>query len=434
MRILIIDDNKDKRERVAELVSKTLTGHLAVIQQADTYEAALRCLEKSYFDLVILDILLPAADGTPSQTSSRALIRQITTGALFPSMHIIGLTAYKEVAEEERAYFDEHLLSLESYSEENSLWADKIVSRITYLMTAQRASLQYHAHNFSLDVFVMAARYQNEFLPIKERLFKTANTIKHPLWKDELTLGTIQLASGRSLNAALCCVNEMGMAPTAAVATQAITIFRPRLIGMVGMCCGFPDEKCSSPRKLMDVIIAREVSCWEEGKYVDLAKNDNEFRNRSKTRLVDDLIRDDVERIVEQAEKTIAPSLRKFAATKAYSTIKEHFSVRSKETMVRDVPDVKYAPIVSGSSVIADHKVVHEILTRHPNSIGLDMELFGLYAASDRVYGQRPSVLGVKGVADFGEAQKDDKAQIGASKVAADVFKSILNELKIFQS
>ena len=433
MRILIIDDNKLKRERVATMVAKTIDQRDAVIEQASSYETALKQLEKSFFDLVILDILLPAADGVPSQDSSRALIRQLNSGnALIPAMHIIGLTAYKNVAVEERSYFDQHLLSLEHYSEEDTLWADKIASRINYLLNAERASLQFHAKNFGLDVFVMAARHQNEFLPVKSRLFKTSTTGKHPLWKDDLTTGKINLADGRSLDAALCCVNEMGMAPTAALASQAISIFRPRLIAMVGMCCGFSDDKCASPRRMMDVIIAREVSCWEEGKYVELSNSDNEFRNRSKARMVDDLIRDDVERIVEQGEKTLTPTLRRLVGKKAYQDVREHFISRSNAEVVREVPEVKYAPIVSGSSVIADQKVVHEIIARHPSAIGLDMELFGLYAAADRAYGRRPSVLGIKGVADFGEASKDDAAQVQASKIAADVFKCILGELKLF--
>ena len=69
---------------------------------------------------------------------------------------------------------------------------------------------------------------------------------------------------------------------------------------------------------------------------------------------------------------------------------------------VRDVPSVRFGMLVSGSSVIADEDVVRDILQRHPTAIGLDMEMFGLFTAVDRCFGRRPSVLGIKGVADFG--------------------------------
>lgn len=432
MRILIIDDTKDKRERIAQLVLNSLKDSFTIIEEADTYEKALSKLQANYYDLVILDLLLPATDGTLGPDSSKALIKLVTSpSALVPPMHIIGLTAYEKVAEEERIFFDEHLLSLEFYSAENAVWADKIAARVAYLVNAERASAQFHAQNFDFDVFVLAARHQNEFVPIKTGLFKKSVTGKHPLWKDDITTGYIELPNGRSLRAALCCVNEMGMAPTAALAAHAISVFRPRLIAMVGMCCGFGDDQCSSPRKLVDVIVAREVSCWEEGKYED-SKNKNEFKNRAKTRMVDDLIRNDVERIVEQTDATLGPALRRFAKSKAFNAVKTHFNTKSDKKIVRDVPEVKYSSIVSGSSVIADSKVIAEILSRHPNAIGLDMELFGLYTAVERTYGKRPSVIGVKGVADFGEYNKDDAAQVAASTAAIEVFKGILEHLSIF--
>ena len=101
---------------------------------------------------------------------------------------------------------------------------------------------------------------------------------------------------------------------------------------------------------------------------------------------------------------------------------------------VRDVPSVRFGMLVSGSSVIADEDVVRDILQRHPTAIGLDMEMFGLFTAVDRCFGRRPSVLGIKGVADFGHAAKDDFAQRGASVVSAEVFKSILPSLPIFET
>lgn len=437
MRILIVDDNDQKRARVASVLSDGLAAEGAKIEEAATYEAALDKLKSLYFDLVVLDLLLPAADGTPSQDSSRAIIRQLNSGAgLLPPMHIIGLTAYENIAEQERAYFDQHLLSLEYYSEDNVQWAEKIVSKIIYLMQSQRASLRFHSSTYDLDVFVLAARHQNEYIPAKSKLFDGATSDHHPLWKGAITLGSIKLSDGRILNAGLACVNEMGMAPTAAVASQAISIFRPRLLGMIGMCCGFHASGCAHPRKLMDAIVVREVTCWEEGKYVDLSKNKNEFRNRAKTRIVDDVIREDVEMIIEQAESTIIPSLKKFTGKAKYKKIRDHFNAAGdgQSVVVRDVPDVKFAPLVSGSSVIADNKMVEEILSRHTGAVGLDMELFGLYAAADRSFGRRPSVLGVKGVADFGQVEKDDNAQEGATIVSVEVFRAILENLQIFKS
>ncbi|WP_395444304.1 hypothetical protein [Caulobacter sp. UC70_42] len=217
------------------------------------------------------------------------------------------------------------------------------------------------------------------------------------------------------------------MAATAAVTAQAISVFRPRLIAMLGMCCGFAVEECASPCKFMDVIVVREVSCWEQGKYVEQDAETTEFKNRAKPRLVDDIIRDKVDLAIELSEKTLNPALKRISSQAKFKAIKEKFGED-----VRELPEVRFAPIVTGSSVIADEGMISEICSRHPSAIGLDMEVFGLYAAAERSVGKRPSVLAIKGVADFGHVAKDDFGQAMASTISAEVFKNLLPHLGIF--
>jgi nucleoside phosphorylase len=426
LRILVVDDSDDKRTRVTQVLRDKLAGRALSICEAANYEDAIDALRNGFFDLVILDLLLPAAGGQPSEDTSRALIGSILKGKLVPPTHIIGLTEYHDVGEQERRYYDEHLFALEFYSAENLAWADRIINKIKYLVQSKNAALQFQASSYDLDVFVLAARYENEYVPIRRRLFKHVEAAEHPIWRGELALGTLKFRNERVLRCGLACISEMGMAPAAA--TQAISVFRPRLLAMLGMCCGFAVEECASPRKFMDAIVVRQVACWEEGKYVDQSKSGSEFRNRAKSRMVDDTIRDAVDEAVEQSAEAILPKLRRFSEQTEYRKIREHFGAAE----VRDVPDVRFGMLVTGSSVIADEAMVREILHRHPSAIGLDMELYGVYTAADRSLGRRPSVLGVKGVADFGHAEKDDFAQKGASVVATEVFKAILPSLGIF--
>ncbi|WP_395444303.1 hypothetical protein [Caulobacter sp. UC70_42] len=50
------------------------------ISEAKDYEEALEHLKSGFFDLVVLDLVLPAADQDPSALVARSLIRQVTTG------------------------------------------------------------------------------------------------------------------------------------------------------------------------------------------------------------------------------------------------------------------------------------------------------------------------------------------------------------------
>jgi CheY-like chemotaxis protein len=89
LRILVIDDSYRKRERICETLRKAFERHDLVLTEATDYEEAIAALTNRYYDLVVLDILLPAAGGSPSEDVSRALIHQIMRGTLTAPMHII---------------------------------------------------------------------------------------------------------------------------------------------------------------------------------------------------------------------------------------------------------------------------------------------------------------------------------------------------------
>jgi nucleoside phosphorylase len=421
LRVLVVDDNDDKRRRVVQALIERLPGGQPYVGEAKNYEEAMERLRDGFFDLVILDLLLPAAGKPPSEDTSRALIHLIMRGTLVSPTYIIGLTEHREVGDREREFYDDNLFALVFYDAGNLDWSDRIVAKIRYLVKSKLAAQRFQVNSYDFDVFVLAARHENEYVPIKKRLFHEEEETVHPIWKGEVTFGSLKLKDGRRLRCGLGCVGEMGMAPTAAMASLAISVFRPRLIAMLGMCCGFSVAQAASPRKFMDAIVVREVSCWEEGKYVDQLKGGNEFRNRAKPRMVDDAIRGAVEDAVERASEGIIPQLRRLATKTEYRRIRE----QAGADHVREVPEVRFGTLVTGSSVIADEAMVREILTRQPAAMGLDMELYGLYTAVDRSLGRRPSVLGIKAVADYGHAQKDDVAQKGASTVATEVFKAI---------
>ena len=429
MRILVIDDSPPKRAHVLKVLTEGFEAYPPTVQEADDYDSAMRALESYHFDLVILDLLLPGPTGESSIEISRAIMRNVLQGtATLAPAHIIGLTAFAEFATDEMESFGDKLLSLEVYSDTDLGWADRMISKIRYLMKSKLAATSFQANSYDYDIVILTARYENEYLPISKFLMPNPSTKSHSLWKGDASFGFMSMPEGRSLRAAILCVGEMGMAPTAAVASQAISLFRPRLITMVGMCCGFAADSCASPRKIMDVIVAREVRCWEEGRYEDMARNRPEFKNKAKARLVDDVIREKVAQGIEKEVDTLRPTLQRFSETEDYLKIVNAFP----EGYVRTVPNVQYSTMVSGSSVVADKSMVSEIIERNPTALALDMELFGLYCAVEKSIGKRPSVLGLKGVADFGEVEKSDEAQKGASLGSAIVLQNLLPVLDIW--
>jgi nucleoside phosphorylase len=241
------------------------------------------------------------------------------------------------------------------------------------------------------------------------------------------------LKGGGSVGIGVVCLNEMGMAAAAAVGTQLIEFFRPRLIAMLGMCCGFTVAESALPKKLLDIIIAKDTACWEEGKYTQIidttnGDEDGSFRSKAKSRPVDDAIREEVAAIVEREGETLSKVISAGLRGKNYKAL-----VGKYDANVSSHPTVQYGTMVSGSSIVASNEQIKTIIKRHPAALGLDMELYGLYTAANLASGRKPSVIGIKGVCDFGDGNKADDAQELASTASAITFKHLLSHMSLWK-
>jgi nucleoside phosphorylase len=194
---------------------------------------------------------------------------------------------------------------------------------------------------------------------------------------------------------------------------------------MLGMCCGFEIPKCAHPQKLGNVIISREIALWDEMKYQQATNTrKSEEKDRSKTRMVDDRIREDVWQIVETRGAAIKTALGQEKRKVVWRDIVERY-----EGQMRPVPEVGYFATVSGSSLVADEAKVRKILNRHKKAVGLEMENYAVYTAVDLVTGLKPSKLAIKGVADYGDGHKKDDVQKLASTYSVITFLKVLEGL-----
>lgn len=427
LKILVVDDSNEKYQRVMNELNKRLRTVQCKFSSATDYHSAVRRLSNSNFDIVILDLLLPLGAGAPSLDNSRALIALMMAEELFPAPHIIGLTEHVSAAEGEKKYYAENMFSLELFEWDAYAWADRIAAKINYLEKSKRAAVSYANNSYETDLLIVSARYENEFKPILSTMKWEAAPMKKSVYFPglECAIGRLIVDKGISLRVVFVCANEMGVAPAAAITSHAINVYRPRLVIALGMCCGFSVPQCSSPSLFGDVLVARESASWEEGKYAELPDKRRVFRNKSVVQKVDNLIGPAVQTCIEMASDSIVPAFKKYLASKKPQEIKSSYGKQ-----IRGTPEIKYGMVVSGSSVVADSQQTAEIIARHPEAIGLEMEIFGVYTAVDKSIGQRkPSVLGIKGVADFGDGDKHDKIQAHASILAFYTMLSILRKL-----
>jgi nucleoside phosphorylase len=67
--------------------------------------------------------------------------------------------------------------------------------------------------------------------------------------------------------------------------------------------------------------------------------------------------------------------------------------------------------MASGAAVLADGSTVERIKQQHRELLGIEMEAYGVFAASEEAAEPRPTVFAMKSVVDFGDATKDDRFQ-----------------------
>jgi nucleoside phosphorylase/CheY-like chemotaxis protein len=429
LQILLVEDDDLKFECVKHRLDIELDDLSVNFVRAADYESALSALRSKYFDFVVLDLLIPNVGGAPSINASTHLLHMLMKGDLIAPSFVIGLTGYSEKMKEVGDLYREYFLALEMFSFDDFGWASRIARQIRYMIRARLAGLKFQMESHGIDIVIFTARHDNEFVPIRDFLYRGQDVkVGHPLIEREINFGEIRGKSA-ALTSAIISVNEVGLAPTAAMVAQAVSVFRPKLVATLGMCCGFALEQCAHPRKLADVIVSREISLWDETKFIEADEEKGtaaDPKERSKTRMVDDKLREPVGEIMETLTTAINKRLLKEVKKARWKSAVARF-----KPFMREVPEAIYAASVSGSSLVADSAKIAQIIDRHKRAIGLEMENYALYTTIDFLSGLKPSKLAIKGVADFGDGQKKDDVQKLASTLSAVTFLEIVEALYV---
>ena len=89
-------------------------------------------------------------------------------------------------------------------------------------------------------------------------------------------------------------------------------------------------------------------------------------------------------------------------------------------------PRVVIGPVASGSAVLADGEVVHEIKAQHRDLIGIEMEVYGMYSAAYSASQPQPLAFALKAVCDFADPNKGDNHQRYAAYTSANVLRLLM--------
>ena len=355
MRVLIIEDADEKFEKILE-VAKAAYPDIDIVRAAYQGEAHRR-LEQQYFDVIILDILIPPVKGAIPYDYGSGLLKEVERSKYNRDAYIIALTAYEDAHNKHfDAFFERGVLCIK-YDEFGDNWKNALHNSLRRTRTRRNEDfLIFCALEQEREAF-----YCEGFGDI-ERL-NIGGIDATPLWMG-------------SKHGLVIVPPRIGLIDASVVATVATKMFRPKLFAITGICGGYV-ENC----RIGQLIVGS--TCWEHqsGKLTPSGHQ--------------------IEPYQWSMNEDVRLALRQMCLNENVDDLLYDGLVLEDI----DSMDPKFAPIVSGSAIIADADIVKKIVAQHRKTTGIDMEMYGVLRSVELV---DPSVVcfGAKTVVDFADKQK----------------------------
>jgi nucleoside phosphorylase/CheY-like chemotaxis protein len=380
VKILIVDDENSRvREICAEIDIDGVN-----IDLATTKIDGIRRMTETQYDLVIIDIMLPADAKTvmPSKKGGIELIHQIeATRRIMKPLNIIGLTAGTDVYESFKSFFESKMIPLFLWTNSNADCKTALKNKIEYLIKIDKQK----TNHIKADIAIVTA-VEVEFLAAKA-LYDNWQTVEFP---NDSTIYqyTIANINDSPKTIVLAMLPEMGMTAASCFTTKILQLFHPNQVYMIGICGGIKGEV-----ELTDLIVAS--STWDYGS------------GKIKPKLTDNTYYE-LEPSPNQIgiNASIGSEIRTYKDEIISQVIFEWNSLHPEATIS---PKVYLSPMPSGSAVICDEAVFSELIRpQHRKCVGLDMETYGVYFASSYCLKETVDFLSIKSVSDFANIEKND--------------------------
>lgn len=392
MRVLIVDDENSKVVEIAAVLrdSGVADDQIVVVTTA---AAALKELKSAYFDLLILDLFLPNRIGErPSLTGGVDLLKRIHRGAdVSPPEYIFGLTANLEAMEHSRSDFADHSWHLEEVSPSKTAWKLKLMEKVRYLRAREEFNAAENGGSIGdspprCDLLVVCALQDpelSEFFRASGGNWEVATYSGDPhiYRRSELSLGN------RRISVVAQCLPQMGLVAAGVSVAKALTLFRPSVVAMSGVCAGRKPD-CN----LGDAIAANLTWDYGSGKFTEV----------------------DGEVVFEAAPFQAAASAKVVAILKdmeSDTALMEQIYYESPGYRPEKVPRFHIGPMASGAAVQNHREFFSGVVSQQRKILGIDMEAFAVAWAAHEALEPQPHWLIIKAVADFADGTKDSRIQ-----------------------
>lgn len=186
MKVLIIEDNTEKRKAITQVLESTGHGKKLHYDCAvNISDASQKCRKKKY-DLVVLDMRLPIAEGKePSESAGVVFLNNLKNQrALKRPSRLVGLTAYSESLVRYKKVFEDDCYTLIQYDVSSMDWINQLSSVLAQASDAvvkssekerKCGSFLFKTLNLVVGIVALAVAVAAIFIPVA--LTPTSRTV-----------------------------------------------------------------------------------------------------------------------------------------------------------------------------------------------------------------------------------------------------------------
>lgn len=416
IQILVVEDQPYKQETIRTTILQNIDIKTEYLQIVGTVKEAKKLLYANYYDLMILDLVLPNEKGDEAlpQSGSRFLDDIHNNPMINPPTHIIGLTGFSEFIEAYRAEFSKKLWHLIEYRAESTAWQENLKTIIYHLVKTRQRFIQESVKIQPYDVAIITALA----FPELEAVMKLGNKEwkKVIIENDSTTYFRNTFEAGdKKIEVIAACADQMGFTAASHLSTKIILYFRPRYIIMTGILAGIKEKELG----FGDIIFAEQSWDYGSGKMVQVNSEDSED-------IKDVKFEPDLRPI--QLSADLKSKVTSFQLTHGaiLDKIQNEWAGDSPATKLK----MHLGPVASGSYVIANTETLAEIKKHQRKLLGVEMETYGVYYAAEHSPKAQTKAISIKSVTDYGDGEKNDKYHKYAAYTSANAaFHFIAKEL-----
>lgn len=394
MKILLVDDNVSKIQKIMKVIMEVEGISQDMIDYSVEANDARQKLQRSAYDLLILDLNMPECLVEEADENAGATLVDELLGIEYykKPTQIVVLSAYDEC---EEAFIKESNRTgfiMLRYDESSVVWSIKLKAILEYRLLYSQQNKVHEDIEFAIISTV----------PVETEAVRNLC----PEWEEESFRDDVNTYYVGELRDGEKCKNvvtvqstDMGMVSAAITTMNLAKHYNPKYVIIVGIAAGIGEHNYG------DILIPKEVWNYSSGK---ICEKEKEFLFKPDPKVIPldakvlELVRKDYSEVLLKIKKAWPCRIDSYINICDYS-------------------------MACGTMVVANKKLVEDHITAHfRKSGGLDMESYGVFFAARSLCDSHPIPICIKSVSDFADNDKGDNYQPYASYISANFTKYLI--------